>query len=136
MINAPVGLKYIFHDHIYYIYILRGYPRVFSPRTCVSLKERRIIILNPYIHDRAIVRREQKYLAPPPRNSIRAEEKCLERADICFVAADGIRSIPLMQYDVKKAICIRGLKRRKKTRRYGHVYSFVLPLLDICKVYK
>lgn len=64
------------------------------------------------------------------------QEKCLERVDICFVAADGIRSIPLMQCYVKKAICIQGLKRRKKTRRYSHVYSFVLPLLDICKVYK
>lgn len=38
--------------------------------------------------------------------------------------------------DVKKAICIRGLKRRKKSRRYGYVYSSTLPLLDICKVYK
>jgi len=72
----------------------------------------------------------------PLGNSIFEQEKWLEGVDICFVAADGIRSIPLMQYDVKKAICIRGLKRRKKTRRYGHVYSFVLPLLDICKVYK
>lgn len=129
---TPVGLKYTFHDYILYIARLFAYFRHICHLKRNS-QDYNFKLLN-HMHNHTIKECQGKMSC---LSQIRYDqEKCLERVDICFVAADGIRSIPLMQCYVKKAICIQGLKRRKKTRRYSHVYSFVLPLLDICKVYK